>query len=150
MDARLSPCAKCLRQMGLALDCANRLKMAAQFATLNSHRSRDYVHRTPRDNRLLRKLDNEWPKSKRLLAIPEQREFIVTTSAAFYRREVLRYLNEILPAYAPTKRKVILYPDARESSRAAKRELEAAKRSKAKRDALTLARACRAMRSATR
>ena len=56
------------------------------------------------------KLDNEWPKSKRLLAIPEQREFIVTTSAAFYRREVLRYLNEILPAYAPTKRKVILYP----------------------------------------
>ena len=65
------------------------------------------------------KLDNEWPKSKRLLAIPEQREFIVTTSAAFYRREVLRYLNEILPAYAPTKRKVILYPDARQSSRAA-------------------------------
>ena len=56
------------------------------------------------------KLDNEWPKSKRLLAIPEQREFIVTTSAAFYRREVLRYLNEILPAYAQTKRKVIPYP----------------------------------------
>ena len=56
------------------------------------------------------KLDNEWPKSKRLLAIPEQREFIVTTSAAFYRREVLRYLNEILPAYAPTKRKVINRP----------------------------------------
>jgi hypothetical protein len=56
------------------------------------------------------KLDNEWPKSKRLLAIPEQRELIVTTSTAFYRREVLRYLNEILPAYAPTKRKVILHP----------------------------------------
>jgi hypothetical protein len=55
------------------------------------------------------KLDNEWPKSKRLLAIPEQRE-LVTTSTAFYRREVLRYLNEILPAYPPTKRKVILYP----------------------------------------
>ena len=56
------------------------------------------------------KLDNEWPKSKRLLAISEPREFIITISAAFYRREVLRYLNEILPAYAPTKRKVILYP----------------------------------------
>ena len=58
------------------------------------------------------KLDNEWPKSKRLLAIPEQGELIVTTSTAFYRREVLRYLNEILPAYAPAKRKVILYPCA--------------------------------------
>jgi hypothetical protein len=62
------------------------------------------------------KLDNEWPKSKRLLAIPEQRELIVTISTALYRREVLRYINEILPAYAPTKRKVILYPCAWEIS----------------------------------
>ena len=110
MDARLSPCAKCLRQMGLALDCANRLKMAAQFATLNSHRSEIMCTARPETIDGLWKLDNEWPKSKCLLAIPEQRELIVTTSTAFYRREVLRYLNEILPAYAPTKRKVINRP----------------------------------------
>lgn len=53
---------------GLALDCVNRLKMAPQFGTLT--RTEVEIMRTthPRDNR---RLDNEWPKSKRLLAIPD-------------------------------------------------------------------------------
>ena len=97
---------------GLALNCVNRLKMAAQFGTLTRTEVEIMCTTRPETIDGLWKLDNEWPKSKRLLAIPEQREFIVTNSAAFYRREVLRYLNEILPAYAPTKRKVILCPCA--------------------------------------
>jgi predicted RNA-binding protein len=100
---------KVFKTDGLALNCVNRLKMAAQFGTLTRTEVEIMCTTRPETIDGLWKLNNEWHKSKRLLAIPEQRELIVTTSTAFYRREVLRYLNEILPAYAPTKRKVILY-----------------------------------------
>ena len=58
---------------GLALNCVNRLKMAAQFGTLTRTEVEIMCTTRPETIDGLWKLDNEWPKSKRLLAIPEQR-----------------------------------------------------------------------------
>jgi hypothetical protein len=58
------------------------------------------------------KLKMEWD-DKRSIArlLPVEREFIVTTSNAYYRKEVLTYLNK-LHHYTPSKRKVVLVPCA--------------------------------------
>jgi hypothetical protein len=61
----------------------------------------------------LYKFDNEWGNRARALrAVREEREFVVTTTAAFFRPEVQEWLTFILPNYVPKKSKVVLCPCA--------------------------------------
>lgn len=66
----------------------------------------------PETTDALWKIDMQWDVAKnRRCPSENKKEFIVTTNGSFHRPEVLEYLAA-LPAYKPTKRKVVLVPCA--------------------------------------
>lgn len=59
----------------------------------------------------LYKVDREW-KSKRVKQFPFEKDFLITTTSGFQRKEVVSFIDDYLRNYVPPSRKVVITPCA--------------------------------------